>query len=435
MRGWGLCVLGLLQQCFDASAWGEAGHERINRMAQNLLHGKHRDQIRTLMHADVVDVSAWERTLTARFPETSVLHWHHQNPEWTCNQRDAEKTDHIRCDGHGAEQGSLFCGLAFFFQHFADEMLLQEYPAPKVPIDTPKKLDVLNKVGTDELYDGRAEKRKNMEAAHYLRWLTTLVGDLHQPLHWLREKEYGSEVKIRYKDEEYTLLSFWEDFLPKHLPEQPSVSELDLEYKLQYHDWGHRLPPELFREWAGEMSAKVCGEIYGPLYTNHADGSRSIENPFSLSEELFAKWSALAAQLTQEGGERLALVYLDILEHKRHKAAEKEGRGLLPPLLPASPAGPVSKTAPSGQGRSGNSIPAPVAGDKDSSSRGSSASAQLKLLHGLHRARRRRAWRNLGINTMIAILVVPTLLIGLNLHSKSRGGIKLSNAFSKKDNS
>lgn len=59
---------------------------------------------------------------------------------------------------------------------------------------------------------------------------------------------------------------------------------LDLEYRAQYHQWGHHLPPELFRQWGGEMSEKVCNEIYGPMYVNHGDGSRSIESPFQLSE-------------------------------------------------------------------------------------------------------------------------------------------------------
>ena len=85
---------------------------------------------------------------------------------------------------------------------------------------------------------------------------------------------------------------------------------------LRYHQWGDRLPPELFREWGGEMSeqasysattaftnclsqfyqslrfdflafygGEVCNEIYGPMYVNHGDGSRSIESPFQLSEE------------------------------------------------------------------------------------------------------------------------------------------------------
>ncbi|CAJ1337732.1 unnamed protein product [Effrenium voratum] len=193
-----------------ASAWSPAGHERLNDIAQRLLHGKHRDQIRTMMHSDVVNIGNWESVMDDKYPETKVLHWHHQEPEWACGQRDVQKTDHIRCDGHGAKRGSLFCALAFFFEHFADEMLLKEYPAPKTPIGTPKAISAFAKVDIEDLGDGK-KNRSNQKAAFYLRWLATLVGDLHQPLHWLAEKQYGEEVKLQFRGQEYSLLKFWED--------------------------------------------------------------------------------------------------------------------------------------------------------------------------------------------------------------------------------
>ncbi|CAE8636436.1 unnamed protein product [Polarella glacialis] len=396
---WAVFVSTLLHSSV-VSAWGPVGHERLNRIAQSLLHGKHRDQIRTMMHADVIDVASWEKTMTSRFPETDVLHWHHQNPEWSCSDPGVERTDHIRCDSHGAESGSLFCALAYFFDHFADEMLLKEYPKPKTPIDTPKKLDVLDKVDLDSLYENSTSaNRQNMKPAHYLRWLTELLGDLHQPLHWLRgTHDYGKSVSLQHNGTEYTLLSFWEDFLPNNLPALPAVSELDLEYNAVYHSWGQRLPTELFREWAGELSAKVCQEIYAPMYINHADGSRDIERPFQVSEELFQKWRTTATKLIQEGGERLALVYLDILEHKRHKAAHKEGRGIAPPM-------------------SSGSLPKML-------------DSRQSLLAGLHVARRKRAWHNLGINSLLAMLVVPSVLFGLQAHARNGHKVRLW----KKDN-
>merc|ERR1719265_803265 len=60
---------------------------------------------------------------------------------------------------------------------------------------------------------------------------------------------------------------------------------------------------------------------------NHADGTR-VENPFTLPEELFNKWVKLAEELLQLSGERLAFILNEIIEHKRHKEAHKEGRGL-----------------------------------------------------------------------------------------------------------
>lgn len=427
------CLTGLflLKQCFDVSAWGVAGHERLNRIAQSLLHGKHTDQIRTMMHSDVIDVASWEKEMTKQYPETELLHWHSQVPEWTCDAKGVEKTEHLRCDGKGAEESSLFCAAAFFFEHFADDVLLKEYPTPKTPIDTPKEIRLLKQVNMEKLPNLEGKKRRNIKPAFYLRWLTGLIGDLHQPLHWLKDKDYGREVNVVYKNELYSLLDFWEDFLPKNLPEPPSVSKLDLEYKAQYHDWGNRPPPELFREWAGEMSSKVCAEIYGPMYVNHADGSRTIEKPFNITEDVFLKWQTLASQVIQEGGERLALVYLDIIEHRRHKAAQKEGRGLMPPLLAAAiPASSgVDKTVFSGQASAKHSVPAPA---EEKAKKGSALSSQLHLLSGLHRARRRRAWKNFGINTLIAAVLVPALLFGLTTHS--RVGFRFGRAFAAKNN-
>merc|ERR1719210_2851002 len=115
--------------------------------------------------------------MTKSYPETDTLHWHHQDPEWTCGGRGGlgDKEGHVRCDGHGAENGSLFCALAFFFEHFAHDALLKEFPKPKEPIGTPASLQALEKVPTSD-----------QTPSNFLRWLVILVGDLHQPLHWLR---------------------------------------------------------------------------------------------------------------------------------------------------------------------------------------------------------------------------------------------------------
>merc|ERR1719253_772058 len=63
------------------------------------------------------------------------------------------------------------------------------------------------------------------------------------------------------------------------------------------------------------------------MTVNHADGTR-VESPFTLSDELFTKWATLAEEMMQLAGERLGFVLNEILEHKRHKEAHKEGRSL-----------------------------------------------------------------------------------------------------------
>jgi hypothetical protein len=279
-----------------------------------------------MMHSDVIDVANWEEKMTKEHPETDSLHWHRQDPEWACDRTGGlgDKSGHVRCDSHGAENGSLFCALAYFFEHFAHDLLLKEFPKPQEPIGTPSSLQALRKVPASEL-----------KSSSYLRWLAILVGDLHQPLHWLHEHSYGREVLIHFRDEERTLLSFWEEYIPAHLHKMEKgmhPDETDKEYGRGASKWQHKVPTELFRDWAKESAAMVCTDVYGPMTVNHADGSRDgtrvVESPFTLTEELFQKWVKLAEDLMALGGERLAFVLNDIVEHKRHKEAHKDGRGL-----------------------------------------------------------------------------------------------------------
>lgn len=193
--------------------------------------------------------------MTRKHPETEGLHWHRQTPEWECtgfhNAHLGDDAGHVRCDDHGAQKGSLFCALGYFFDHFAHDALLKEYPEPKEPLDIPQTLQALEKVPTLEL-----------GTSQYLRWLIILIGDLHQPLHWLKEHDYGKEQEIHYKGEKYNLLDFWESFVtarpPRTFPDLPSKETIEAEYAKEHHHWMHLRPTELFREWAKEVAASVC---------------------------------------------------------------------------------------------------------------------------------------------------------------------------------
>lgn len=326
-----LACFGQIPRC---RAWSPKGHERINRIAQALLHGKHRDQVRALLHGDVVDFAGWEKAMSGKYPATEALHWHRQDPEWSCGRyREAgsnatqpesagllhigDKAGHIQCDNKAADEGSLFCALAFFFYHFAHEKLLEEaYPIPAEPINAPLKMKAIKDV-----------PKLERTPAHYLRWLTVLIGDLHQPMHWLRDHDYGRTMKVSFRGKQYTLLDFWEDFLPRQLPPVPSKKSMDEQYKTRSPGWMHTAPPELFRNWAKEMAMTLCHSVYEAMALSQKDGSRELQNPFMLSEEIYERWRGMAHDFTVLGGQRLAFVLNDILEHRRHKHAHKDGRG------------------------------------------------------------------------------------------------------------
>jgi len=304
-----LGMLVLMLRWSVVGAWGPEGHDRIFRIAERLLQGKQKDQIRTMMHGDLPDFSNWETKMTQEHPPSEVLHWHRQDPEWKCSKGLGEK-GHLKCDGHGAQGGSLFCAMAYFFEHFAHDALLREYPPVKEPINTPKELDVLKGFTGIEL-----------TSAHYLRWLAVLIGDQHQPLHWLSEHNYGKNITVVYQNYKYNLLDFWETYIPKHLGPIPTKkSEME---SLAAHELERTTPLQLFREWSQDNSKVVCQSVYSRMTVNHADGTR-IDNPFHLSEELFQEWVELARSLTLKGGIRLAALLRDILRHRKHKVAHKE---------------------------------------------------------------------------------------------------------------
>lgn len=307
------CLLG------SAGAWSSAGHRRVALIADSLL-GRHREQVYKMIGGQLAEFSGWEADMTQAHPETDVIHWHRQTPEWSCGgppHFGNQSGGPIRCDGSGVAKESLLCAMAHFFDHFAHEALLVEYPPENFPIDAPKTLMALYSVDSIEL-----------DFQHYLRWLAGLIGDAHQPLHWLRERGYGADVRLLYKDEEYTLLSFWEQYLPAHLPAPQGVTYLDEEYKKRLKGWQERVPTELFRSWSHDMSDSVCSQIYGTLGLQ-LDAEQQLTDPVVVTDELFQRWQKLAVSLTNLAGERLAFVLLDILEHRRHGAAHKEGRGRL----------------------------------------------------------------------------------------------------------
>jgi len=137
------------------------------------------------------------------------------------------------------------------------------------------------------------------------------------------------------------------------------------------------------------------------MTVNHADGTR-IDNPFTLTEELFQNWLTLAEELIQLAGERLAFVLNEIVEHKRHKEAHKHGRGL-----------PTRKT---------------VVGMEKVATPPWTKTAQHKGMdfYGMHRKiklqEKRRSMSNLAWNVSIAAVVVPLLLMSLRWHESVGGG-------------
>lgn len=181
------------------------------------------------------------------------------------------------------------------------------------PVDLPEEFTALHDVPLDM-----------HTPVQYLRWLVALIGDLHQPLHWLRTHSYGKSVTLLHKGEQYSLLSLWEEYIPHNLPPVQTKDQLRAQYQELIPSWRHKNPLDLFHIWAEEVAAIVCGEVYGKLEVNHADGTRRLETPVHLTQSMLEDWIRLADRLTALAGQRLAFLFADMIRHKKHKSGSAD---------------------------------------------------------------------------------------------------------------
>lgn len=65
------------------------------------------------------------------------------------------------------------------------------------------------------------------------------------------------------------------------------------------------------------------------METNHADGTRTIAEPFELTEGMYQEWLLYAKEATLLAGMRVAWLLLDILDHRKHKVTLLDGRSKL----------------------------------------------------------------------------------------------------------
>lgn len=307
-----LAFLLLARGWMSAHAWGKTGHQRINIIADSLLSDKKREKIKAMLKKDIVAISNLESKPKAT--NFLPLRFHSQNPRWTCNTEIGHK-GLLVCDNKAAKIDSIFCAMAYFFDEFAHKELLLEFPQPDAgPIFTPRSIPGIVDQDVPEHVD--------------LMWLINLLGDLHQPLHWFEEQNYGKDVNVIYNGQRMTLWDLWEIEIPQQLPKTASIETLQKDYKQFRSDWRLHHPDELFRTWAKEAAEKVCTEVNRELQQHHADGSTTIPDPFEVSEALMQRWVKVADKLMLEAGERTAFILRDILMHTKSARLHKEGRGM-----------------------------------------------------------------------------------------------------------
>jgi len=311
-----------------AVGYSALGHHRIAVVADTLLTGSASRRIESKLKGTLLDHHDWERTMLKKYPSIEPLHFHHQVPEWTCNLM-LQQDSVVRCNNTVAEEGSLVCALSYFYDRYSHDPLVLAYPRSKLAADMPTLIKVLSPISeTDQT------------SFNELRWMIMLIGDMHQPLHILREYNYGKDVKVVYKDKEYTLYSFFEEELPKHLPQQIDEKRARSGFDKMKKQFVRSRAFELFSRWSRETGLGLCGQVYARLAGIETARIRDNEGlakelaskwkndaPFVITDELFEHFKKTVDDLTLIAGARVAAVLHDVLLHEDHRHAENHGQG------------------------------------------------------------------------------------------------------------
>jgi len=300
--------------------WSTAGHSRIGHLAQSLLKGKHREEARQLLAGDPSEFANWEATMLEERPSTAPLHWHRQAEDWSCESGLGD----VHCGPGEVEENSLLCVLAFTFNKYSHDAVLRDFPTAKDPLLQQSAGSSAAFHWDHYILDHHFQGLFSTASAE-VRWLVTLLGDLHQPLHMRQQHAYGKNIRVTFRGKPSTLLEFWEDYLPLQLLPPPPTMELQSEYSQAIPHWVRVAPEELFREWARESAELACREIYGAQELETALSAGASE-PVTISEELFQWWRKLATDRTKLASQRIAFVLLDLLERRKHREALAVGR-------------------------------------------------------------------------------------------------------------
>eukprot|EP00933_Yihiella_yeosuensis_P039196 TRINITY_DN3314_c0_g1_i1.p1 TRINITY_DN3314_c0_g1~~TRINITY_DN3314_c0_g1_i1.p1 ORF type:complete len:394 (+),score=61.25 TRINITY_DN3314_c0_g1_i1:295-1476(+) len=315
-----LSLLGLSNLAGHVRAWSRHGHQRIVEVIEKVIDGRSmREALRLSGAKHFSEFSDLEEAMQFKSPVISVLHWHTQQPALSC---EGLRTDgfQVRCDS-SQNSGSLFCALTYLIDSLGHHELLKEYEKPTVTADALEKLPALT---------GYAHEHS--QEATYLRLLIALLGDLHQPLHWFEWQDYGREIQLEHKGNEYSLLQFWEEVLPSKTEplSEAKIYELQSDYADFKAEWekGRKHPIELIQNWASEVSLEICENVIQPMEesvdNNKRKGIDGVE--YRLDQQTYQKWVAMTERYLHEGGQRIAWILTDLLHHRRHEKGLKEGR-------------------------------------------------------------------------------------------------------------
>jgi len=321
--------MGLILQAaaiLSVNAWGEVGHSEIAEIANEalaVLNSHAQGHARAKIKGDLVGEAYFGHREINKYPALRPLHVQPISPKWQCgvlNKLPASAAPiDTPCNNRKGNYNCILGAAYFFFDHFIHEALLKYDDDPRTRV---KKIDLLDQNWPIPEHT----------MANKLRWLLTLVHDMHYPLAWGgQDLLYGQDIIINYSGKKYTLKKVFEEILPLQVKQKFTTKgenryadhiagELRVDLKLFDHDI-----PQWFWVW-GDESGKLMCEIYGKISSMRPDPPKKGDQ-YDITEEIWEEWYNYVEKQMFVAGIRTAYLLENLHEHRKHIEHAKSGRG------------------------------------------------------------------------------------------------------------
>lgn len=257
-------VLVLVPQ--PAFPWGDDGHRIVAQVAEHRLHKDAAARVRSLIGPEgLASVAMWADEIKPERPETRP--WHYVNIPLDQGNYDPGR------DCATPQPGDCIIG--------ALERMYARLLDPST--DTPAKVEAL-------------------------KFLVHLMGDLHQPLHFVDNRDRGGnetlvtffgEQKIPFTNIPWNLHAVWDTALIRRVGLTQDQYVAKVEGQLKRRNPGD-FEKGSFREWALETHRSAVKVAYGLLSPDRAIGKAYYRRALPVVDVMLAKAGARLAKILNE---------------------------------------------------------------------------------------------------------------------------------------
>eukprot|EP00397_Hematodinium_sp_SG-2012_P006362 GEMP01006392.1.p1 GENE.GEMP01006392.1~~GEMP01006392.1.p1 ORF type:complete len:378 (-),score=58.61 GEMP01006392.1:1400-2533(-) len=320
------------------SAWATVGHEEIARYTEKALvvfGFRANAHARAKVHGDLITSADYGGEEVRKYKALEILHFQPMQPSWECGVLERGATDPAQakvnypCKGQGDNHNCILGASYYFLGHFIHDALLEFPEDPRTEI---KSLPLIEDVWP----------LSEQTSANKLKWLLSLVRDMHQPFRWgAQEFDFGKKITVILPDKvSYSLFELFDSILPEKVFQErirhphPDIMKQRLE-KIEVQETEflkqHRALANTiaywFWRWADQTGQILC-DVMGELQTiaGHkitGDPNTHIEIP----EKTYKDWLAIVETQMIVAGYRSALLLETLHEHRKHHEHLQEGRG------------------------------------------------------------------------------------------------------------